>query len=75
MSEQELLPTFIPSTPIDNPKAIRELCDNIWNTCHDNELPQEQMLMRLSLLSGMAVAALLEYARSMEPTTKSGERV
>jgi hypothetical protein len=75
MIEEVKAPPYAPAGPIDNPDAIRELVDAIWAATHTPGLTDREICFRLSLLSGMAVAALLQYARSMEPTTQPGERV
>lgn len=53
-------------TPINNAKSVRQLCDQIWKATHDEGISEHDLCFRLSLLSGMAVAALLEYAKVLE---------
>lgn len=41
---------------------VRAVANAMWAVCHDEGMDKKEMLNTLSLLSGMAVAALLDYA-------------
>ena len=53
-------------TPINTAKAVRQLCDQMWAATHTEGMSAQDIAMRLSLLSGMAIAALLDYAKLLE---------
>lgn len=48
------------------PEQIRALVDAMWETAHNQELDRSLMLTDLAMLSGMASAALLDYAKKLE---------
>lgn len=59
--------------PINNAESIRHLVNCIWATTHDDTIESSEMASNLALLSGMATAALLEYARELETRAAKGE--
>lgn len=48
------------------PERVRALMTAIWGTAHIDGLDRDTMLADLSLLSGFACAALLDYVKLME---------
>jgi hypothetical protein len=47
---------------IKGPAAVRALMAAMWESTHDQSMPREEMLSELALFSGMAMAALHDYA-------------
>lgn len=51
---------------VKTPEAIRGLAMAMWNTGHNDGLDRNQMLDAFALLSGVATAVLLDYAKLLE---------
>jgi hypothetical protein len=58
------VPSYFQGGP-DTSKQISDLINKIWEVTHSDDPPQE-MLSKLALLSGVAVAYLMNYRKLLE---------
>lgn len=51
--------------------GVRGLVEALWATAHNEGLERQDMLFSLSLLAGMATAALHDYAKLLDEKEKN----
>lgn len=54
----------------EKPENLRAVANAFWAATHDRDATEREVLANLSLLSGIAISILLDFAKTLEENGK-----